>query len=223
MSRQKNKNKKRVKGSQKNHEVVLTRRNQLLPPRVLTHLRFHVFGVINRAGFPNMSSRYVPTYAYDVDPSVGSTAMAGYAEFALLYRYYRVRKAKMTISFANNEAFNVLAWLSPFNFDPGNNVVSTTVQDYLANPSAKTIQLGPLTGRNTATLRCTATTASFGGVWANGVIDNYAGRSDGSAVPPNNWYFGFGLQSIPNLVNGVNAEIYIDIDVDWLELASPLA
>jgi len=102
--------------------------------------------VTNVAGFA--ASVRFGTNAYDVDPALGSTAMAGFAEFAAFYKKFRTLKIRYKFSVSNSEAF-------PMTIIHG---CSTTVVasgslgiGYSTNPLFTTAQIGSTDGVDTKT------------------------------------------------------------------------
>jgi len=189
-------------------------------PRVNTNLRFNIVGTINNAGFLYANNRYRPTNAYDVDPSLGSTSMPGFAELAGIYRRYRVNAATVKISFSNNETFSVGIHLCPDNSDPGSN--TSGFQKFLSNPDCQNLVVGPSTGNSVGRLSSTEYVSSFGGSSTREKIDdNYSGDTSGTNPPPNNIYWYVGIVSAVNLVSGVYFNIDCDVNLDFYELTTP--
>jgi len=77
------------------------------PARLFITLRYNIHNQINNSGQPVASKAYYTNGAYDVDPSVGSTAMPGFAEWSALFGSYRVRSAHVDVDVATQEAFPV--------------------------------------------------------------------------------------------------------------------
>lgn len=192
-------------------------------PRLRANLRFHKWININSAGVQAANVRFSPTFAYDVDPTVASTSMPGFTEYGSMYRLYRVNKATLSCEFANTEAFTVTCYSCPVNQDPGANYNSTNAQTYLSQRNSKSACVGPLTGNGIATIKDSQSTAEFGGARNLQVIDNYCGSTSGGVVPSNNWWWTVGILSLNNFITGVNANVVIDVEVEFFELLSPSA
>lgn len=166
--------------------------------------------------------RFTPTFAYDVDPVAGSTAMPGFVELSALYRFYRVDSANINVSFSNKEAFPAECYISAVNSDPGANYNSAGAATYLAQRTSKSRVVGSLTGNSVVVLKDTQTTAGFGGSSNMHMGDLYSASTAGGA-PANNWYWTVGIIGDAVLVSGVDARVQIDIDLEFYEVASPSA
>lgn len=189
-------------------------------PRLRASLRFHKWLNINNAGLQAANVRFEPTYAYDVDPTVASTAMPGFTEYGAIYLQYRVRAARIKCMFSNTEAFTMTCYVTPVNTDPGANYIASTAQQYESSRLSKSECIGPLTGNGICDLQDYQSTAGFGGARDTQTADLYCGSTAGSA-PNNNWYWTVGCVSLNNLITGVNCNVVIDIEVEFFELASP--
>jgi len=146
--------------------------------------------------------------------------MAGFSEYAGIYRFYRTLSSAIKCSYANSQAFNVVAYVIPSNVDQGANFSSTVAQQQLANTYSKQTVLGPLTGNNNKVLSSHQTTASYGGAWNHNIVDNYTALTSGTA-PTNNWYWTVGVVGTSTVSTGVDCLITIDIEVEFFELANP--
>jgi len=164
--------------------------------------------------------RFVPTFLYDVDPTVGSTSVPGFTEWGGLYRFYRVNASKITASFANGQAFNTVCYICPVNTDPGANHSAALAQTYLSQKRSKKHICGPLTGNGQCTLSSRETTAGFGGSANNLSADNYTALVSGG-TPTNNWYWDVGTVGTGNVTVGVDVEVSIDIEVEFSEVQAP--
>jgi len=189
--------------------------------RYRCNLRFHAYSTLLHAGgFAFTNVRFTPTFAYDVDPTVGSTAMPGFTELSAMYRYYRVNAAKIKAKFSNLEAFPVEVYLCPVNVDPTANYTLAQAQVYLSQRLSKSTVLGPLTGNGIGTLTDSQTTAAFGGASNLEVTDNYSALTSGVS-PLNNWFWTVGLVGHANAVSGCDFRVEIDIDLEFYEVTSP--
>lgn len=93
-------------GTNANAKLVLFK--NIIPPSLVTRLRYIVNRNINNAGIQAASIQLNANGVYDVDPSLASTAVPGFNEFAALYQKYRVLKVKTSCTFVNREAFPIL-------------------------------------------------------------------------------------------------------------------
>jgi hypothetical protein len=192
------------------------------PPRLRTNLRFSKFFTISAAAASAANVRFVPTFLFDVDPIVGSTSVPGFTEWGGIYRFYRVNSAAIRCSFANAQAFNVVCYVCPVNFDPGANYSGTAAQTYLSNRLSQSQVAGPLTGNGQVELSHRVTTAGFGGAANLLTTDSYSAGVSGGA-PGNNYYFTVGIVGTGTVSTGVDVEVFLDIEADFFELQSPAA
>jgi hypothetical protein len=192
-----------------------------IPPRAYTRLHFWSPKTINNAAAIYANVRFIPTYAYDVDPALGSTAMPFFAELGTLYRYYRVTSSKISVHFAqvSADATATNTCVCPVNFDPGANTAASA--NYFSNPLSKKGILGYSTGNSTCVVSNSMKTDTFAGVKWEGVIDNYCGTTTGSLVPSNNWYWFVGTYTSPAMTNGCIAFIDLSVDICFFEETSP--
>lgn len=182
-------------------------------------MRYNSSQIINNAGAVYANKRWIPTYAYAIDPVLGSTAMPGFSEMQGLYRYYRVRQFRTTASVVNREAFAIQAWMCPSNGDPGANTAS--YQNYISNRRAKVVALGQNSGNSRGTLTLPwVSVSNFGGSASTNVNDDYATST--STQPTNNIYVGVGVSTDGTvLAGGCYVTITHDIELDFFEPASP--
>jgi hypothetical protein len=192
------------------------------PPRLRTQLRFRKSVGISNNGFAAANLRFSPTFAYDIDPSVGSTAMPGFTEYGGIYRFYRVTMSKIVCSISNREAFPILAYIAAVNADPGVNYSSAVAGQYMANFWSRKKMLGAISGNAQGRLGMGLTVSDFGGASNLGVLDTYVG-STGGASPTNNVWWTVGVVSdTANLTTlGAYFEIDIEVELEFFELQSP--
>jgi hypothetical protein len=193
-----------------------------MPDRFRTTLRFNASKAINNATFINANVRFEPTFAYDIDPVIGSTAAPGFTELATMYKNYRVNRWKLSVYGSSQEAFSCQFYVCPVNTDPGANTAS--YQNYLSSRDSRKTFLGPLTGNGIAKLTTGwISVASFGGSSTYTMqIDAYSGS--GTTAPLNNiWCIVGILSGSAVLVNGVDVTLDIEFDIDFFELLNPTA
>jgi len=201
-------------------QIVHVRNGWWAAARVATTLRFSKFVIISAGAATAANIRIVPTFAYDVDPTVGSTSMAGYAEYAGMYRFYRVQASRIHCAFANVQAFNLIAYVIPQNSDPGANYSSSIAQEQLANTYCKQTILGPLTGANHGVVAHRTSTSRYGGAWDHDVFDGYCGSVAGT-IPTNNWYWVIGIVGTATVSTGCDILVTCDVDIEFFELVNP--
>lgn len=136
-------------------------------------LAFQVNKIALNAGASTCSIRYTPNGAYDVDPTLGSTATPGFTEWMALYTYYRVVKVSYELDIANNEAIPVRAYVGFTVTDPG-----TTGSTYMpGNPLYKSKLLAGKGGIDVHRFRDTKTVSTVIGSKGVEMEDNYRGTS----------------------------------------------
>lgn len=216
---------KRRKGPSEAQSVKRTlginHRLEPLPPRFRTTLSFQSNSLIRNAASTFANSVFWPTYLFDVDPLVGSTAIPFFTEMAGFYRYYRLVSFTCTATFANLDATTAgTVYLIPLNINPGANAL--TFQSMLSNNRCKTAIMG-LSGGNgiSKTLRIRAGVDEFGGVVWSGQTDAYSGTTSGSSAPVNNIYVAAGWSCTPAMGNGVVADVVFKFDVEFFEYTTP--
>jgi len=193
------------------------------PSRICTRLRYAVFSKMNNAGSQVANNRYQPTYAYDVDPALGSTAMPGFSEYAGLYRFYRVQAAKIVVRFCNEDTtLGAWCYITATNYDPGSNHVVGTTTSQLGQPQTKSVLLGSSAGGHpVAVMKAKATTASFAGAWDGNILDNYCAPTSGASSPANNWFFDVGVYTTAVMTNGVGTAVTMEVDIEFFEFTNP--
>lgn len=191
----------------------------LMPPRFQTTLRYEAEGNQLNAGVNYSNTRLQPTTPYDVDPTLGSTAMPGFTELAALYRRYRVNRWVHKVMFANNESFPVVVYLCPNNVDPGSNTAS--FQNFLSSRSSTKKMLSAKGGQDRGIVVSRFSQSSFAGVPKSRSDDNTAGNTSGSSAPNNNIWSVVGIHSVNVQVSGVFVSNQIDIEVEFYELTTP--
>jgi len=199
-------------------------RGLVMAPRLSTTLRFHAFSSISTIAAHAGNVRFRPTSAYDIDPTIASTPMAFFAEFAAMYTYYRVTAFRAKCNFANLDTTQAaLVYMFPINSDPGVNYSVAQAQDYLANPITKSKMLGLGTGSSSGTLNVSTSVARYAGAWDENTFDVYCGLTSGASLPTNNVYVTVGLLSAGNIAVGVTFDTMIDVDIEFFELLNPNA
>lgn len=190
-----------------------------MPARLRTTLRFDKVALMNNVGSNYANIRFEPTYAYDVDPTVGSTAMPGFTELAGVYRKYRVIGFKASLKVSNAESFPLTLYAGPTNSDPGANTIN--YNNYLPNKAIKKVVLSAKGGRDAASINDRVTVANFGGASNLSIEDGYSALTSTATPPNNNVFYMIGMYSSSNFVSGVWYTIDLDIELDFYELANP--
>jgi hypothetical protein len=183
-------------------------------------LRYNTFVTLNNVGVTHGNVRYIPTYCYDIDPTLGNTAMPGFGEWTSIYRFYRLRSSTIRCTFSNAEAFPMNYCVCPVNVDPGANTANWL--NYFSSRLATTGATGPLTGNGVVTLSNHRTTEEMGGVASLMVLDGYCGAS--TTAPVNNWYWFVGFYNPATVASaGSLVNVEIDEEIEFFEVASPSA
>jgi hypothetical protein len=107
----------------------------IIPNQTECELHFFTSPVITNNGNGYTNNRYVLNQAYDVDPLLGSTTIAGLTEMAAFYGAMRVIGARVVVEFSNNEAFPITVYFCSslqVGVDPTAN--TTNGLDYPMNP-----------------------------------------------------------------------------------------
>jgi len=195
-------------------------RGFIAPDRVITTLCFVdvSHGSLNSAGNKVASYRYRPTNAFDVDPTLGGTTIAGFNEWASFYNYYRVLGYTMEVKIANADSFGLTVYSIPLNTDPGAAPSLATVESYQMNPFIKTKYISAKGGLDEAQFYHKVDCRSMVGSNTQRYDDSYSALV--STGPVNNIYHQIGILSISNnLVNGVYYYIRIGIEIEFFDRA----
>jgi len=214
-------NRRGRKGGATSTPNLLTYRGpNILPSRLRTTLRFDATSFINNAGVAHAGIRFEPTYAYDIDPVLGSTAMPGFSELAGIYRFYRVFNVRARVQFANKETFPVMVFICPTNFDFGAN--PATYQNMISNRASRTRYLGATSGNAVGSLSTSFSPQQFGGSSSTLASDPYTARADGTAgAPVNNIWFNIGTLADSVHLSGVSYNLVLNVTLDFFEFANP--
>lgn len=93
--------------------------NNIVPEEVMVRLKWPSSFVLTSVGAQNVSKRWCPNAAYDLDPILASTAMPGFAEWAAFYSFYRVVAYSYVLEVVNAQPFPLTAYVINSNNDPG--------------------------------------------------------------------------------------------------------
>lgn len=151
----------------------------VVPEAMVVPFHFYSSYVMTNNGGAYTNLRWHMNSAYDVDPLVGSTAIAGFTEITALYGSYRVIGCKATFEFTNNEAFAVQLYAGPYqlNVDPtGNNLHGV---DWLMNKDFKQTNVSAAGGMDKGKI---VLNMSFPKLYSKQVLtdDSFAGAATGS-------------------------------------------
>lgn len=200
--------------------VVLPRSLGWAARRLRVTLKYSTNVGVTNAGFQYANVRFTPSFAYDVDPTIGSTSMPGFTEYAAIYSLYRTRSSMIKVYYSNADAFPTICYVCPLNADPGANNVSPVFME--SSTLVKKVILGPLTGSGVGELTYRMATSTLTGIRDPQVTDDYCGSTSGGS-PTNNWYWAVGIFGFSNFVSGVRCVIDVEIELEFFELKSPAA
>jgi hypothetical protein len=190
----------------------------MLPKDFDVKLTYAAKGDLNNVGGIAASKYWQPTSAYDVDPALGSTPTAGYAELTAMFRYYRVLKFQVRLEVINMDEFPVTVCEGPFNLTPPGATVGYDV--YVGNPLFRRHILSPLSSGTPKAIFMTPwiDVANFVGDEYVRTDPNYASVTN--SVPANKVFHGFSIAPVKSgltLVNGVGYIINIDMATRFTE------
>lgn len=191
-----------------------------VPARVNRTLKFNKTSFFLQAGFQFSNIRFNPTFAYDIDPTIGSSAMPFFGELGLMYRYYRVNWFRAKVKFSNKDNAPKTVYLCPTNFDPTVNLA--TFQTLLSQKVCVSKVVGRVDGASCGQLVSFSSIQQLGGA-ANPLIpDAYTGRCDGTGgSPANSMFIALGASSDAAEVSGTTYSLDILINLDFFELTTP--
>jgi len=201
-------------------QLVINRSLNFMPDRLRTTLSYNGQGTLKNVGVPYSNSRLRPTFVYDVDPVIGSTAVPGHTELSSIYGSYRVNWFRQICAFSNNESFAECVYLCPLQADPGAN--TTAYQALLSNKRCVKTLLGPDTGACCATLDSGRIGQdTFAGLSNRAMTADYSSGS-GTTGPTDNLWIATGFYSAgSNSVNGVYVTTTVYINVDYFNILAP--
>jgi hypothetical protein len=199
--------------------LMVNRSINYMPSRFRTVLAFTKFYNMNFATNNFANTRFEPTNAYDVDPTLGSTAVPGFTELAGCYRFYRVKQFRVKCSFSNNDTTtSAVCYVCPVNTDPGVN--TTTYQQLLSNRRSVQKIVGPSTGNGIVNnITTDVSVDDYGGVKWTGQLDAYCAST--SSSPTNNIWVAVGIESSAALTNGMAVNFNLIIEIEFFELNDP--
>lgn len=176
---------------------------------------------VNAAGNDTMV-RFAPNSAYDVDPTLGSTATPFFNEYASIYSYYRVIKVTYDVTVVNNEAFPLRCYSMFANTDPG------TIGHYAlaGNPLVREGVVSAKGGMDRVRLRGSSTVSAVVGTKGVEMEDNF--RAAVTASPVDLIWLGFGARSPGSgvayyLANGVTVAGCIKMYVRFYDVKVTIA
>lgn len=219
-NKKQNKNPKTRQQKPGNALVVIPRSvGSIVPDRFRTTLRFWASQAADLSVQNYQTIRWQPTAAFDIDPLVGGTFMAGYNELAAMYRSYRVLSSLCKVEIANTSTDSIVnVTLVPVNHDPGPSPAASYAISSREQPYSKTKTCPPNGGPMTRISSTMSTERMYG----NPMIkydDNFAALV--TAIPVNNWYWVLSVYSLATIPSSdpVLFNIYIDVTLDFYDRA----
>lgn len=150
----------------------------MMPSQYVTNLRYLIDTVVTGVGSTQANIQF-RTEAFDVDPTLGSTAMPGFTELAGIYQRYRALRMSYKFSAANQEVFPV-SIIHGFS----NTSISAAALNlqYAGNPLFSTGMLGPLTGQSRGVFRKAAMVTDIAGTKQALYDDLYTGSTSSATL-----------------------------------------
>lgn len=148
-----------------------------MPDAVVVKLRFNILAQMINIG-ATISSRRWSSNAFDVDPLLLSTAMAGFAEWAAFYEQFRVTDFTSRVTISNNETFPVLVLHGYSKDDVGLNGLSL---NFSGNPFFVEKMISAKGGMDRHTFVTQRSLVEIAGTKEVLTDDRYAGFTSGAA------------------------------------------
>lgn len=187
----------------------------VFPPRMCMKMKYWTIGAFSLAAALGANYRYRPSAAFDVDPALGGTSMAGFAEMAAQYATYRVIGSKIKVTLPNPSAtVPVTLIVLPMNADPTNAFSLANIVASVGQPYSKTKQCG-LLGCNSAVIVSEMRTRI---IWGDpAVFSDHNFSSLVTTVPANNWFWNICVYAPAFIATGLNATVEIEVDVEFFD------
>jgi len=187
----------------------------VFPPRQKVKLRFNAFQLLSLAATTGANYRWRPTAAFDVDPALGGTSMAGFAELATYYATYRVYSSTIFASVANTSTVSpIILIVTPYNADPTNSMSVANIIASIENPYAKTRDSG-LLGCPPTTVKNTMTTQKIYGDPAVFYDHNFSSLV--TTIPTNNWFWNVAILSPATIATAISLHVNVDVDIEFFD------
>jgi hypothetical protein len=183
----------------------------IMPQEFDTTLKYIVSYTVSNVGNPLASLR-LTSNAFDVDPALGSTAMAGFTEFAGFYARFRTIGMKYRFNCNNNELFPVSV-IHGFS----NTVIASGSlgMNYGENPLFRTDILGPLTGQGRSKYQRSESIVNIAGTAIALYDDSFTGSTSSNTLPVAGTchsYIGFAAPSVFTAA-GVLVQVQMDLHI----------
>lgn len=150
-----------------------------------------------------------------------ATLVPFFSQWAAMYRKFRVRYTHVRADYVANEAFGVLPFLCPVNFQP-TFATSAELQGYVSNIRGVNGLMSAKGGNDRLRLNCTAGVKDFAGFKNSAVDDPMVGNTDGTSPPANNIYMAVGTDNFGQAsVLGTLSSLMVTFHIDFAERQTP--
>jgi len=187
----------------------------VFPPRVKVKLRFNAFQLLSLAATTGANYRWRPTAAFDVDPALGGTSMAGFAELAAYYATYRVYASTIFAAVSNTSTVSpIILIVTPYNADPTNAMSVSNIIASIENPYARTRDSG-LLGCPPTTVKSFMTTQKIFGDPAVFYDHNFSSLV--TTIPTNNWFWNVAILAPATIATAISLHVNVDVDIEFFD------
>lgn len=189
--------------------------NRVFPPRMPVKLKYWGQQVLSLAASLSANYRWRPTAAFDVDPALGGTSMAGFAELAGFYATYRVSASQIKVTVNNPSGVSpVTVIVLPMNADPTNAFGAANIIASMGNPYAKS-KLTSLLGGPPSVIENSMTTVKIFG--DSEVFYDHNFTSLVTTVPTNNWFWNLCLYAPAFIATNIVCQVEITVDCEFYD------
>jgi len=187
----------------------------VFPPRMNIRLKFFNIESLSLAASNGANYRYRPTAAFDEDPALGGTAMAGFAEMAAIWSSYRVVASTIKTTMDNPSAtVPVTLIVLPMNADPTNAFSVANIVASTGNPYAR-MKVSSLVGGPPSVVSNSMTTAKIFGDPAIYFDHNFSSLA--TTVPTNNWFWNVCIYAPAFIAAAIYITTEITVDVEFFD------
>lgn len=210
-NKRKQRNNKNVTRAGRNPLIAVPRwiaPRMVMPAEYDTSFKYIVDVVVGTAAATLSSVRYT-TNAYDVDPTLASTAMPGFTELAALYARFRTLRMAYKFNVCNAEAFpvHVIHGFSNVSVASG-----SLGMNYGGNALMSCSILGPLTGQGRSIFSRSASVGQISGSTQYLYDDVFTGSTTSSTLATaGTCYCYLGLSAGANVFTAAGAIVQVEI------------
>jgi len=178
-------------------------------------LKYWAVQTLSLAAATTVNYRYRPTSAYDIDPALGGTSMAGFAELSGFYSSYRVTGSRIKVTVSNpSTTLPISVIVLPMNADPTNAFSAANIIASVGNPYAQ-VKQAPLLGGPPAVITNAMTTVKIFGDPAVYYDHNFSSLVN--TVPANNWFWNVSMYVGAFIATGINVQVEIEADTEFFD------